>query len=144
MLNCLPESAKEIYNINYQHKYKLQMKKVILKSVLAVTLALFISGCAGVHKGYMGNSAILNQANFSYVKMNIKGEAKAKYIFWFGGYKSESLINDAKQQMLLNNPLKSNQALVNITVNYKVTFTPIYLIVAEVKCVVTADVVEFK
>lgn len=120
------------------------MKNLILKSIFAITIAILISGCAAVHKGYMSSSAVLNQANFSYVKMGIKGEAKATYIFWFGGLKTKSLIDQAKQQMLLTNPLKSNQALANVTVDFKTTFTPFYLIVARVECIVTADVVEFK
>ena len=119
------------------------MNKLILKSVFAITIAIFISSCAAVHSGYMSNSAALGSANFSYVRQNIKGEATATYIFGIGGLAKETLVDNAKQQMIASNPLKSNQTLANLTVNFK---SSMYfgLIYKTVKCTVTADVVEFK
>ena len=45
--------------------------------------------------------------------------------------------------MLASNPLKSNQAFANVTVNFKSAFY-FGLLLRKVKCTVTADVVEFK
>jgi hypothetical protein len=45
--------------------------------------------------------------------------------------------------MLATNPLKENQTLANVTVNFKKSFY-FGLIYSTVKCTVTADVVEFK
>lgn len=44
--------------------------------------------------------------------------------------------------MLSKTPLKDNQALANVTVDYK--NSSFIGIVATVKCVITADIVEFK
>ena len=118
------------------------MKKVILKSVFAITIAIFITGCAAIHNGYMANSAAFSSNNFSYVKMNAQGTSTATYVLGIGGLAKETLVNDAKQQLLTSSPLKSNQTLANLTVNWK---NSIYLgLFKTVKCTVTADIVEFK
>jgi hypothetical protein len=45
--------------------------------------------------------------------------------------------------MLAENPLKDNQTLANLTVNFKKSLY-LGLIYSTVKCTVTADIVEFK
>ena len=45
--------------------------------------------------------------------------------------------------MLVASPLKGNQALVNLTVNFKSSYYLGFLVMTQ-KCIVTADVVEFK
>lgn len=119
------------------------MKKVILKSFFAISIAIFITGCAAIHDGYMANSASLSSNNFSYVKMNVQGTSTATYVLGIGGLAKETLVNDAKQQLLASNPLKSNQTLANLTVNYK-NSRYLGVLFMTVKCTVTADVVEFK
>ncbi len=118
------------------------MKKLVLRSMLAVIVAVFASSCGASHTGYMVNSASLSAANFSYVKQNVTGKATATYVFGIGGMAKETLVNTAKQKMLENYPLKSNQTLANITVNFKKS---LYYFVAfgTVECTVTADIVEF-
>jgi hypothetical protein len=114
-------------------------KKHIILVLIMVAIAS-IYGC-GLHSGYMASSAALGSANFSYSKMNAKGTASAKYILGIGGLDKNNLVNAAKQNLLATNPLEANQALVNITVNFK---TEIYfLIYIKVKCIVTADFVTF-
>ncbi|HPE57878.1 MAG TPA: hypothetical protein P5514_06170 [Bacteroidales bacterium] len=115
------------------------MKKVLQISILAV-IAIFLSSCA-MHTGYMNNSASLTEANFSYVKQSISGYAEAMYVFGIGGLEKEALVQEAKAQMLKENPLGPNQTLANITVNWKNSF---FVIVNMSKVTVTADVVEFK
>ena len=119
------------------------MKKNILKSIFAFTIAIFISSCAAFHSGYMTNSAALSSSNFSYVKQNIKGQSTATYFLCIiGGLNKVTLVDNAKQQMLATNPLKSNQALANLTVNFKYSYY--FGVFSSVNCTVTADVVEFK
>ena len=90
----------------------------------------------------MASSASLSSANFSYTKMNAMGKSSTTYIFGIGGLDRETLVNDAKQDLLANNPLQSNQALSNVTVNFKmVTYAGIY---GTSTCTVTADIVTFK
>jgi hypothetical protein len=118
------------------------MKKIILKSTLAVVLVFLLGGCSAAHFGTMSNSASLDSANFSYVKQNIKGKSQATYVFGIGGLAKESLVNEAKQKMLAENPLKDNQALANLTVSYKGSH---YLMLfGTMECTITADVVQFK
>lgn len=119
------------------------MKKLVLRSMLAVIVAVFVSSCGATHSGYMANSASLSSANFSYAKQNISGDATATYVFSIGGLAKETLVNTAKERMLEKNPLKDNQTLANVTVNFKKSH---YFFVGfgSVKCTVTADIVEFK
>jgi hypothetical protein len=117
------------------------MKKILLKSSVFIAIAIFICSC-GLHSGYMSDSASLNSGNFTYSKMNAKGTSTATYVFGFGGLARETLVNDAKQNLLAFNPLQGNQALSNITVNFKmVTYAGIY---SKTTCTVTADIVTFK
>jgi len=106
-------------------------------------LSLSIASCSAVHSGQMENSASLSSANFSYAKQNIAGKSQANYILGIGGLAKETLVNEAKLKMLAENPLKANQTLANITVNFKKSFY-LGLIYSTVKCTVTADIVEFK
>ncbi len=119
------------------------MKKTILHSIVGIFLLSILSSCVAYHSGTMANSTALSQANFSYVKQNIKGDASATYILSiFGGLSNATLVDAAKKDMLKNYILNKNQALVNLTVNFKNSF---YLgLFQTVTCTVTADVVEFK
>lgn len=108
----------------------------------AIALMLLLVSCAASHYGGMANSAALSSANFSYVKQNIKGESQATYVLGIGGLAKESLINEAKQNMMAQNPLKDNQALANITVSFK--GSSYFIFFGTMKCNVSADVVEFK
>lgn len=116
------------------------MKKTRL--LVFVFSVFYFSSCLAVHSGSMANSAALSSANFSYVKQNVSGVASATYFLGIGGLKKQSLVNDAKNNMTINSPLRENQALTNLTVNFKTTS---YLgIVQTMTCFVTADIVEFK
>ena len=118
------------------------MKKPILKSLFLLSIAIIFSGCFAIHSGNIYNSAALTSANFSYVNMNVEGEASTRYVLGFGGLEKFTLISIAKKNMMSNHPLQKNQAFVNQTLNFK---TSIYFgIILTTKCVVTADVVEFR
>jgi hypothetical protein len=118
------------------------MKKVFSITLVAAVIAVSLSGCIAFHSGSMTGSASLNSANFSYVKQNISSDATAKYILGIGGLSKQTLVDNAKQQLIAANPLQSNQALANVTVNFK---NSLYfgIIYRTLKCTVTADVVEF-
>lgn len=109
---------------------------------MLVTAAVFLSGCAAVHNGYMQGSGSLDKNNFTYVKMNAQGKSTATYIVGIGGMNKKNLVNEAKQDLLTQNPLKENQALVNVTVNYT---TASYLGIYTTRtCTVSGDIVEYK
>lgn len=99
-----------------------------------------MTSCAS-HYGTMTDSASLSQANFTYAQHDISGEAKATYIFGFGGMQKKSIVDEAKRNMLSKVSLGPNQTIANVSVNYKNTNI---LIFGQTICTVTADVVEFK
>ncbi|MBT8316044.1 MAG: hypothetical protein HKP59_00300 [Lutibacter sp.] len=118
------------------------MKKIMLKSVFILSIALFVSSCAAGLTGSMSDSAALSSNNFTYAEKNVQGLSQATYVLGFGGMKREAIVNEAKQKMLANNPLRSNQAIANLAVDFKIS--NFLGIVYTVKCYVSADIVEFK
>lgn len=118
------------------------MKKLILKSVSILTLSFLLISCAAGLSGTMAGSAALNSANFSYAQKNVQGRSKATYVLGIGGMNREAIVNEAKEKMLENNPLKNNQALANLSVDFK--YSSFLGVVNTVKCYVSADIVEFK
>lgn len=115
------------------------MKNLIRLSIFALLISA-LSSCA-IHSGYMNNSASLGEANFKYIEKNIYGSAKTVKIFGIGGSGEYALVHSAKLNMLDGYELKTNQALANITVNWKKTT---FILVSTTTCVVTADIVEFR
>jgi hypothetical protein len=115
------------------------MKRVYRFLIIAIGVITF-SSCA-VHNGFMSSSASLSQANFSYTETSISGEASTLKVFGLGGLAKKAIVEEAKKDMLEKHPLKANQALANVTVNWKAGF---YFIVQTNTCTVTADVVEFE
>lgn len=116
------------------------MKKTILSFGIATILAL--TSCASYHSGTLQNSSSLSSSNFSYIKKGIKGVRKCTYILGIGGFSKQAIADEAKEELLKENSLGNNQALANITVNYKSKYFFGYLY-QEVICTITADVVEF-
>lgn len=117
------------------------MKKTILKSFFVIAIITLLSSCVAFHSGNLWDSALLNSANFSYIKHDISGDASATYVFGIGGLSKTALVGLAKKNMTSNNPLDKNQALVNLSVNFKNSYY--FGIVSTVNCTVTADIVEF-
>lgn len=115
------------------------MKNFIRGLMLLAFVAMF-SSCA-MHTGYMNNSASLSSANFSFTQQSISGFSEAFYVFGIGGNERLALVEEAKRDMLKDHPLQPNQALANVTVNWKNSF---YVVVWMSRCTVTADIVEFK
>lgn len=107
----------------------------VLVTIVGMSL---LSSCA-LHSGTIGSSTSLSQANFKYVAHDLKGVSSATYVLGIGGIK-RSLVDQAKRRMLESSPLKSNQAIANVNVNFKASNFGVY---SRVKCIVTADVVEF-
>lgn len=115
------------------------MRNLNIKKTIAITLLVVFQSCA-FHSGYMSNSASLSTNNFNYVKYNAYGTATANYVFGLGGNGKMALVNEAKKNLLENNPLSPNQTLVNITVNWKQSFI---FFIFTTRCIVAADIVEF-
>lgn len=118
------------------------MKKIFFKSFFILSIFILLSSCAAGLTGIMANSAALSTNNFSYVQKNVQGKSQATYVLGIGGMRREAIVNEAKENMLANNPLKANQTLVNVVVDFK--HSTFLGIVNTTKCYVSADVVEFK
>lgn len=119
------------------------MSNSFVKSSLFAALILVLTGCAStMHSGAMSSSASLSSSNFAYVGQ-AQGQATVSYVLTFGGSRSETLVDAAKKNLLASISLGNNQALANVTVNFKTTST-LGVLYREVTCIVTADIVEFK
>lgn len=121
------------------------MKTMIKTLLFGVIVTLLLSSCAGIHSGAMLSSTALNAPNFIYVKRNIQGHSTATYILGMGGLKRETLVEDAKQDMLFTETgsvLSENQALANVTINFKNAYW-VFGLYVKVTCTVGADVVQF-
>ncbi len=114
------------------------MKNIIKLSAFAILL-LLVSSCA-IHTGVMSNSAQLSHANFTYVKTGLYGTCQTTRVLGFGGIFKADLVEEAKKEMLADYELQANQALANVTVDWK---HGRYILVKTTKCSVSADVVEF-
>ena len=112
------------------------------KLCLLVVFAYTLSGCMAVHSGLMSSSVALSSGNFWYTKRSVTGTSVAKYFLGTGGLDKESLLIEAKEDLLRKHPLKSNQALANLIVSYK-NASYLFMLYHEVTCIVSADVVEF-
>ena len=116
------------------------MKTILKKILFCAAITIIFSSCVALHSGYMSNSASLSSANFSYIKKDIKASDTATYFLGIGGFK-ESLVANAKEKLNSENTLQDNQALANITVNFK--YSTYFGIVTTVECTISADIVEF-
>ena len=113
--------------------------KNIIKVSLFTILLIMVSSCA-LHTGVMSNSAQLSHANFTYVKIGLYGTCQTTRILGFGGVFKADLVEEAKKEMLEDYELQANQALANVTVDWKHSR---FILVKTTKCSVSADVVEF-
>ena len=114
------------------------MKNTIKFSAFTI-LMLMVSSCA-IHTGVMSNSAQLSHANFTYVQKGLYGTCQTTRVLGFGGMFKADLVEEAKKEMLAEYELQANQALANVTVDWK---HGRYILVKTTKCSVSADVVEF-
>ena len=113
--------------------------KNIIKLSAFVILMIMVSSCA-IHTGVMSNSAQLSHANFTYVQKGLYGTCQTTRVLGFGGVFKADLVEEAKKEMLEDYELQANQALANVTVDWKHSR---YIIVKTTKCSVSADIVEF-
>lgn len=102
-------------------------------------IAVIVSSCARHFYGELKSSAQLTQNNFSYIG-NVTGKASAKYFLDFGGYKHSALMNEAKQDLYKQHPLKAGQAYVNISTDAAIKF---WLLGYKKTYTINADIVQF-
>jgi len=119
------------------------MKNIIFRLALVLLATSFMSSCVATHSGYMVNSASLSSNNFHYVRTDARAKASATYFLGIGGYQHRALVAEAKQILIAKTGLSDNQALANVTVNWKTKITFLGLVLTKT-CSISADIVEFE
>ena len=116
---------------------------MLIKKIITISMLLFLSSC-GYNWGYMPmhqSGVVMDEANYTYVG-NATGEASSMHILGFGPFSSQTLVSDAKANMLKKVDLyNGSRAIVNMTVDEKV----VYLLFGVKRTVyISADIIEFK
>lgn len=110
-----------------------------MKIFIYMALAAIVFSSCAIHVGTITGDASISSKNFKMVRM-ADGTATTTKIFGLGGLGKDALVNDAKKDLLQNNPLKDGQALANVTLDFKNSYV---LFVNKQKVTVAADIVEF-
>lgn len=110
-----------------------------MKIFIYMALAAIVFSSCAIHVGTITGDASISKKNFKMVGM-AEGTATTTKIFGLGGLRKDALVNDAKKDLLQNNPLKDGQALANVTLDFKNSFI---LFVNKQKATVSADIIEF-
>ena len=121
------------------------MRKLLMLLVLVVTL-FGVSSCQ-LHSGIAVNmnqnttNVVLQDNNYKIIQ-KVRGESQADYFLYFGGFRKNGLIEEARAEMLENaNLVGTSKAIINETVETSMTtFAGIY---SNVKVTVSGYVVEF-
>lgn len=111
------------------------------KGIISIGLLVGLSSCA-FHSGMIQGSAILQSNNFVYIKRDVSGTSVANYVLGIGGLTKDELVAEAKKNLIIQNQIKDNQTMVNITVGWKRTV--VYPLVVTNRCTLSADIIEFK
>ena len=121
------------------------MRKLLMLLVLVATL--FGATSCQLHSGVAVNlnqnstNVVLQDNNYKIVQ-KVRGESQADYFFYFGGFRKNGLIEEARAEMLENaNLVGTSKAIINETIETSMTtFAGIY---SNVKVTVSGYVVEF-
>jgi hypothetical protein len=97
-----------------------------------------MSSCA-FHSGMMTGNASISNNNFRVVNF-AEGHSQTTHILGIGGLKNPAIVLAAKRDLLENYPLKTGQALANITVDFKRTF---FFLGMTTSATVSADIIDF-
>lgn len=92
------------------------MKKIVLVALCIISITL--TGCVGfgsaAHNSVNQTEVVLQKNNFKIVK-NVQGSTQSKYLFGIGGNSSQTLRENALDNMFKEANLKDGQAVINIT-----------------------------
>ena len=120
------------------------MKKTLLVVAMLLAVAMF-SSCTGYnflnYKTLNETHVVLDKANFEVIGQ-AEGSWSAEYVLGFGGYKKETLKENAIQQMYKNANLKSSQAIINV--NYSTSVRTVLGFYTEYTVTAYGTIIEFK
>ncbi len=120
------------------------MEKTLLVVAMLLAVAMF-SSCTGYsslnYKTLNETHVVLDKANFEVIGQ-AEGSWSAEYVLGFGGYKKETLKENAIQQMYKNANLKSSQAIINV--NYSTSVRTVLGFYTEYTVTAYGTIIEFK
>jgi len=119
-----------------------RLRKSLSVVLIGLAIAVMGAGCSsttGLIGHGIGAAVQLDKANFDVIK-SVTGEAKADYLFGIG-LSSPDLLGSAKRNMLAQAELTGSQAVVNVTIDIKVTE---FIIWSQKKVFISGEVVQFK
>ncbi len=109
----------------------------IIKLIVFIAIALVSNSCA-FHKGlYSPYTNFESNTKVEFTDIAI-GYSKVSYFLGFGGLGKDALVNEAKRNLFLSYPLRTNQTFENFTVDFKTTIVWPY---RKLEVLVIADVV---
>jgi hypothetical protein len=106
-------------------------------SLLTCLFFLMLSSCTIVHQGMITGSTPIQNSDVVFVD-NAVGYSRTLYLLGYGGYRTPSLTQEAKQKLYANYPLKSGESFENLTLTERRTFFP-FVVRSEV--ILYADIV---
>ena len=117
-----------------------------MKKITLISISLLLLSSCGMNWGYLPNyhhtEVVLDEANYTYVG-SATGESSAINIFGIGPIGSQSLVQDAKADLLSQVDLYSgSRAIVNMVVDEKQSYFTLFYVKRTVY--VSADIIEFK
>ena len=98
---------------------------------------VLFSSCTIVHQGMITAPHPISNSNVTYVDEAV-GYSKIHYFIGFGGYRTVSQVQEAKQKLFLNYPLSQGESFENLTLTERKTFFPF---ITRTEVFVFADVV---
>ncbi|KAB2912884.1 MAG: hypothetical protein F9K23_18350 [Bacteroidetes bacterium] len=112
-------------------------------TIISFVIVILFSSCFGVHSGTFQSSAQLSSANYKIVKRAAQGKATTTVVLYMGGLGKEALVAEAKENLMREYNVSDKQLLANVSVDFRTITTPLYLVMWQRQCTVTADIVEF-
>jgi hypothetical protein len=111
-----------------------------MKFIYLFLLLALISSCT-IHSGLItsGNSTIQPNTKVEYIDKAV-GYSKVSYFLGIGGLSKDMMIEEAKRNMMICNPLKPNQSYQNQTLQFKKTIFGPYF---RYETIIVSDIIEF-
>lgn len=108
-----------------------------IKVILIIAISVLITSCGAIHNGAISSSSINRNVVYDDIAM---GVSKTYKVLGIGGMSRNTLIMEAKCNMIWNRPLSKNEEYANITIDFKRSY---FLIFTQTRVTIIADVVRF-
>lgn len=106
-------------------------------TLLTCLFLLVLSSCTIVHQGMITGSTPIQHSDVVFVDHAV-GYSRTCYLLGYGGYRTPSLTQEAKQKLYANYPLNAGESFENLTLTERRTFFP-FVVRSEI--ILYADIV---